>query len=566
MTMKNNRFYVSIVAVMSAVLFAACANLGSMQKHMADLSFTASPNPLELHGDSIEITMSGKFPPKYFAKKVAVEATPVLVYQGGETKFKMKAYQGEKAAGNGEVVPYEAGKSFSYTDRIAYTPDMATSNLEVRLFGTQGSKSKQFDPIAIAPGVITTPLLMKSDDKAIYAKDRFVRTTQGSTEAIVNFDYNSSTVRPAELKDADLAALSQWFTGIQSNPKIVVKSIEFQSYASPEGEIFLNDNLATERAEAGKKVFADLMNKAKITTSYDGVFNMNPKGEDWDGFRAAMEKSNIGDRDIIVRILQKTTDLNAREQEIKNISKTYVEIQNDIFPQLRRCIIRVNYDIEGYSDAELKSIATTSPATLNYEELLKAATLVEDLGQKASIYQAAAGQNNADYRATNNLGVVYYQQNKQQDAATQFNKAYTAMKTPETSNHKGIATRLNGDRKASVALFNESNTNESKYNRGLVQIATGEYGSAVSGMSSYKTFNSALAKLLNKDNGGAKADIDASGDNSATADYLRAVIAARSNDAAGVASNLKSAIQKDNSLAAKAKADPEFRNFKDALN
>ena len=54
--MKNNRFYVSIVALMSAVLFAACANLGSMQKHMADLSFTAAPNPLELHGDSIEIT------------------------------------------------------------------------------------------------------------------------------------------------------------------------------------------------------------------------------------------------------------------------------------------------------------------------------------------------------------------------------------------------------------------------------------------------------------------------------------------------------------------------------
>ncbi|MFN9801296.1 MAG: hypothetical protein ACK54P_14865, partial [Bacteroidota bacterium] len=158
------------------------------------------------------------------------------------------------------------------------------------------------------------------------------------------------------------------------------------------------------------------------------------------------------------------------------------------------------------------------------------------------------------------------QQNKVQDATTQFNKAYSMMKTPETSNNKGIITRLNGDRKGATALFNESNTNESKYNRGLVQIANGDYGSAVSGMSSYKTFNSALAKLLNKDNGGAKSDIDASGDNSAMADYLRAVIAARSNDAAAVASNLKSAVQKDSSLANKAKADLEFRNFKDALN
>jgi len=564
--MKKNRFYVSIVAGMSALLLAACANLGSMQKHMDELSFTSTPNPLELHGDSVEITMSGKFPPKYFAKKVVVEATPVLVYQGGETKFKMKAYQGEKAAGNGEVVPYETGKSFSYTDRVAYTPEMATSNLEMRIYGTQGSKSKQFDPIAISPGVITTPLLMKSDDKAIYSKDRFERVTPGTTEAIVNFEYNSSAVRPAEMKDADIAALEAWFTSIQSNPKIVVKSIEFQSYASPEGEIFLNDNLATERADAGKKVLLEMFKRAKITMSYDGVFNLNPKGEDWDGFRAAMEKSNITDRDIIVRILQKTTDLNAREQEVKNISKTYLEIQKDIFPQLRRCIIRVSYNVEGYSDAELKTIATSAPATLNYEELLKAGSLVDDLGQKVAIYQAATSKENADFRATNNLGVALYQQNKVQDATTQFNKAYSMMKTPETSNNKGIITRLNGDRKGATALFNESNTNESKYNRGLVQIANGDYGSAVSGMSSYKTFNSALAKLLNKDNGGAKSDIDASGDNSAMADYLRAVIAARSNDAAAVASNLKSAVQKDSSLANKAKADLEFRNFKDALN
>ncbi|MFN9799321.1 MAG: hypothetical protein ACK54P_04820, partial [Bacteroidota bacterium] len=321
------------------------------------------------------------------------------VYQGGETKFKMKAYQGEKAAGNGEVVPYETGKSFSYTDRVAYTPEMATSNLEMRIYGTQGSKSKQFDPIAISPGVITTPLLMKSDDKAIYSKDRFERVTPGTTEAIVNFEYNSSAVRPAEMKDADIAALEAWFTSIQSNPKIVVKSIEFQSYASPEGEIFLNDNLATERADAGKKVLLEMFKRAKITMSYDGVFNLNPKGEDWDGFRAAMEKSNITDRDIIVRILQKTTDLNAREQEVKNISKTYLEIQKDIFPQLRRCIIRVSYNVEGYSDAELKTIATSAPATLNYEELLKAGSLVDDLGQKVAIYQAATSKENADFRA-----------------------------------------------------------------------------------------------------------------------------------------------------------------------
>jgi hypothetical protein len=564
--MKNTGFYVSIVALMSAVAFSSCVNLGSMQKHIEELGASATPNPLELHGDSVAITMSGKFPPKYFARKVVVEATPVLTYGTSEAKYKTKTYQGEKAAGNGEVIPYKTGKSFSYSDKIAYAPGMETSELKLSVFGKQGTKEKQFDPISVAPGVITTPLLMKSDDKAIYTKDRFVRTTSATTEAIVNFDYNSSKIRPAELKDADIAALQQWFADIQSNPKIVVKSIEFQSYASPEGEIFLNDNLAKERADAGKTVFAEIMKKLKLSVNYDGVLNLNPKGEDWEGFRQLMEASSIADRDIIIRILQKTTDLNAREQEIKNISKTYLEIQDVIFPQLRRCIIRVSYDIEGYSDAELVSLANSNPSSLKYEELMKAGSLVEDLGQKAAIYQAAASKSDADFRATNNLGVALYQQNKVKDAAAQFDKAYGMMKTPETSNNKGITVRLNGDRKGASSLFNESGSNEAKYNRGLVHIANGDYASAVSGMSNYKTFNSALAKLLNKDNAGAKSDMDASGDTSAIADYLRAVIAARSNDAEGVASNLRSAVQKDGSLAAKAQKDLEFRNFKSALN
>ena len=85
-------------------------------------------------------------------------------------------------------------------------------------------------------------------------------------------------------------------------------------------------------------------------------------------------------------------------------------------------------------------------------------------------------------------------------------------------------------------------------------------------MGSYKIFNSSLAKLLNKDNGGAKADTDASNDTSAQADYLRAIIAARSGDGSAVGTNLKSAVQKNDTFKEKAMKDLEFRNHKDQLN
>lgn len=175
--MKKNIIYL-LVAVLSSTVLVSCNGLKKMEKYIEELGAKASPNPLEVHGDSVAITITGKFPPKYFAKKASVEATPVLVYGGSETKFKMKGYQGEQAAGNFEKIPYKEGKGFSYTDKIAYTPAMENSKLELRLFGKQGSKTKDFAPVPVADGIITTPYLLKSDDKAMMSADKFVAQHQ----------------------------------------------------------------------------------------------------------------------------------------------------------------------------------------------------------------------------------------------------------------------------------------------------------------------------------------------------------------------------------------------------
>jgi hypothetical protein len=564
--MKKNNFYVAIVAVLSGLMLAACGGLGKMEKYIEELGASASPNPLEVHGDSIQLAINGKFPEKYFHKKVVVEATPVLVYGSSEAKFDMKGYQGEQAAGNYESIPYKTGKSFSYTDKIAYAPGMEESTLQLRIHGSKGSKTADFEPLNIGVGVITTPYLLKGDDKVVSSTDKFVRTLPFSKSAEILFDYNSSKIKPAALKDSSIIALQNFMAEVAANPKMVVTSIQFVSYASPEGEIFLNDELATERGEAAKASILAGLKKAKMDSLFTPFMSVTAKGEDWDGFKKAMESSAIGDRDIIVRILQKTGDLQTREQEIKNISKTYTEIQKDIFPSLRRCTIVVNYNLEGYSDAELVALGKSNPDNLTYEEALKAASLTEDLNTKATIYQSAAKKSDADYRASNNLGYVYYMQNKTADAETQFAKAYGMAKNSETSCNMGAVTRLKGDRAGAMKYLNEGSSNEAKYNKGLIHIQNGDYSSAVSNMSNYKTFNTALAHLLNKDNGTAQNDINASNDSSALADYLRAVIAARSNNAAEVATNLKSAVSKDGSLAAKAQKDLEFRNFKDALN
>ena len=565
--MKNNVLYF-LAAVLCAAFVVGCANLKSMEKAAQEMGVKANPNPLEVHGDTVALAVSGTFPPKYFPNKASIDAVPVFVHNGKESRFKTTYFQGEQAVGNGSVVPFKLGKSFSYNDRIAYTPEMANGKLELRIHGRQGSKEADFPALVIADGIITTPYLIKNDDKCIWSKDKFVRTlsyTNDSTQ--INFDYTSSTLKPAELKQADMANLGKWMKSVATNPALVIKKIEFTSYASPEGEMLLNDNLANERADAGKKAFMDLAKKMKLTNAKDSLFTLTPKGEDWEGFRSAMDASNIEDRNIIINVLKMTTDLQQREQEIKNISKTYTEIQKDIFPSLRRCRILINYDLQGFSDEELVQIGSSNPGQLKFEELMRAGSLIDDLNKKTAIYQAACALPDADYRSFNNLGCVYYMQNKLADAQTNWNKAYGMKKCSETANNMGVVTRVNGDRKGAMTFFNEAGAaTETNYNKGLIDIQNGNYAGATNNMSSFKTFNSSLAKLLNKDTGAAKSDIDASGDNSAKADYLRAIICARSGDGAGVGTNLRNAVQKDASLGEKAKSDLEFRNHKDQTN
>lgn len=565
--MKNTGLYL-FAAIVCAITIIGCANLKSMEKAAQEMGIKANPNPLEVHGDTVSLSVSGTFPPKYFPKKASIEAVPVFVHGGKETRFKSTYFQGEQAVGNGSVVPFKIGKSFTYTDRVAYTPEMANGKLELRIHGRQGSKEADFPALSIAEGVITTPYLLKNDDKCVWSKDQYVRTlsyTNDSTQ--INFDYNSAALKPSELKQADMISLGNWMKSVANNPALVIKKIEFPAYASPEGETDLNANLAQERAEAGKKAFMDLAKKMKLTNAPENIFTLNPIGEDWEGFKTAVEASNIADRNLIINVLKMYSDLSKREQEIRNMAVTYKEVEKDILPSLRRCRILVSYDLQGFSDEELVQIGSSNPTQLKYEELMRAGSLIDDLNKKAAIYKAACALPNADYRSFNNLGCVYYMQNKMADAQTNWNKAYGMKKCAETANNMGIVTRVNGDRKAAMNYFNEAGSGaETNYNKGIVDIQNGNYSGAVTKMGSFKTFNSSLAKLLNKDAGAAKADIDGSGDTSAKADYLRAIICARNGDGAGVGTNLRNAVQKDASLGEKAKNDLEFRNHKDQTN
>ncbi len=538
---------------------AACSSI-----KLTEEDFKVEPNPLEVHGDEVEITITATFPEKAMPSKAVVTATPALVYEGGETKFDDATYQGEKFTGNNTVIP-KTGKTVTYTSKVPYTPEMENSTLRVRAKGTKGSKEQEFD-FEVAQGVITTPYLMQNDDMVILGEDNFERVTKHEQRAVINFDYNSSNVKGSELSDEDWKAFTAFVKKAAKDTNVTFLSLENIAYASPEGELDLNSDLAKDRAEAGERYAKRSISGARVKTADDFYIN-TPKGEDWDGFKAAMATANIDQGDKIIRILERYKDPAVREQQIQDLSDVFEKINSEIFPQLRRTQVVLTYQVQGKTDAQLMELAMSNPDTLNVEELLFAATLIEDMGQKLTIYKAAARLFPNDWRTTNNVGYVLYQQGKTKEAAAQFKLAAAAEKSAVVHNNLGIIARLGGDRKAAADHYAQAAGagQEVSYNRGLVETQNGDYKAASANMKFHKSFNTALAQMLNGDNSTAMSTIKASGDDSAMAHYLMAIIEARNGNASAATGHLDKAIARDASLAAKAKSDLEFRNFKDSF-
>lgn len=553
---KQNMKGLAFIAVTGA-LVTSCDLL-------KDLDYKVTPNPLEMHGDSVRVRVDVTFPEKGIKKKAKAEITPML----GSTALKTVTVLGEKATGNGTTILYKPGGKVVYEDIVAYKPDMETADLMVTGKVYKGDKEKEgkFEDKKVADATIITPFWVNKDFRVIYEKDAFRRVTEETTFAQINYEKGKSTVRPAELKDKDIVDLQNWMAAVQANPKINIKSIAVVGYASPEGEEDKNNTLSTDRAEAGKKATMELSKKAKNDKGQTEIYSTTGRGEDYIGFKRELEKSemNADEKNLVIRVLEMHQDPATRETEMRNMGKTFTSLDKNIFPLLRRSEMIVTYDLTGYSDEELKAIAASTPDSLTLEELLFTATLVNDLNEKLRIYKVAAKNFPNDHRTHNNVGAVLYQQNKMNDAKAAFEKSVSVKDNAIAKNNLGAIAGTSGDRAKAKQLLGQAKGagQEVSYNWGILNIQDGKYADAVSKFGSEATYNKALAQLLNGSAGEAIKTLDASNDKeTAQGYYLKAVASARENKVDAVVSNLKNAFAKDGSLKAKAAKDREFLKF-----
>lgn len=559
-------FNLKHTALLAAVGLAACNPLNKMSKEAESLTFDVTPKTLEVRGDSVEVTVSGKFPAEYFNKKATVVVNPVFMVDGEAVKtFDGMTFQGSATDQEGQVIDFEKGGSFSFTAKLPYSKEMERGELFAVAQGVYKGKEKEVAKVKLADGTITTPYLVQSDDRPILGEDNFVRITDASMNADIHFNINSSQVMSKELSDDDMKAIKQAIAERSKDTTYVFKGIKVEAYASPDGELTRNESLADNRATSASNAIMSILKRSRVeVTGAEGFTDLKGKGEDWAGFKSAMEASDIEDKNLIIRVLQMYNDPAKREEEIKNLAETYEEVAEQILPALRRAQLTLQMEKVGLSDEQISERAQNTPSTLTVEELLYAATLVEGEGDKMAIYKKAIEEYPEDWRGYNNVAYLLIKENNLTEAKTQLNKAESlASDNPVINNNLGVIARLSGDRAAASKFYEKANGagNDVAYNQGIVAILDGDFEGAASKMSSEKTFNAALAKLLSGNAGAVDGIVSSSDDaESAMGYYLRAIAAARQSNQEGAMTNLKKAIQKEGSLKEKAMKDVEFAN------
>ena len=552
----TKKLYLPLLMAMVVALFSSCS------KKMGELSadyFTVTPQVLEAVGGKVPATINGKFPEKYFNKKAVVEVTPVLKWNGGEAKGQPATFQGEKVEGNDQTISYKMGGSYTMKTSFDYVPEMAKSELYLEFKATIGKKVVTIPAVKVADGVISTSELVNNtlgNANPALGEDAFQRIIKEKHDANIMFLIQQANIRSSELKTAK--EFNKEVANVNEAANKKISNIEVSAYASPDGGVSLNTTLAENREGNTTKMLSKDLKKAKIDAPIDAKYT----AQDWEGFQELVSKSNIQDKELILRVLSMYQDPAQREQEIKNISSVYKTLADEILPQLRRSRLTLNYEIIGKSDEEIAKLASSNPSELNIEELLYAATLTNDPAKQEAIYTQATKQFPNDYRAYNNLGKLAYQAGNIDKAESYFKKAANVNASPEVNMNLGLVSLMKGDKAAAEAYFGKAaGTKELGESMGNLYIAQGQYERAVNSFGDSKTNSAALAQILAKDYNKAKNTLANVERPDAYTDYLMAVLGARTNNSSMVTSSLKSAVAKDPSLAKKAATDLEFAKY-----
>ena len=570
----KNLMKICLVFAIAAMTMSACNCYKKMANNQDEVSVVCTPDVLTLNNGKVAADITTTFPAGYFHPKAVLKVTPVLVYDGGEVAAPAKYYQGTSVDDNYTVVEKSQGGKFTQHVEFDYVPSMDVCELQLRLevkcpkcvcteftalnantgklatdeqaaaigSGSAAGKAlaREFG-LTIAKGLNTLQKDIKYSDAMANAANNYKNVKTNVSKADILYAINSAQTSANAQNNNDLAAFKSNVEATMGNDR-ATQHIYVNGYASPDGPEKFNDKLSNERSQSGKKVVDQMLSETGLDVDAAAY------GEDWDGFQELVSASNIEDKDLILQVLKMYESSTQREAEIKNMSTVFSALKSDVLPKLRRAQVVNSTDLTGKTDAEMLALVKAKKyGELDNEELLYCAeTLVSDPKTQVDILKYTAEKYN-DARAYNNLGVAYSKLGDNENSLKAFEKALQkGLSTSELNNNLALANAANGNIDAAKKYAASADAKTTS----LIAAAQGQYESAAG---SLKGYNAAIANVQTGNYTAAKQNL--TGDSSADADYLRAVIAVREGDLDVAKAQLKSAVSKNGSLATKAAKD-----------
>lgn len=553
-----------------------------------------SPNPLEVHADTVKASIKGSIPPESGFKKGGAY-TGALVLKDTTGTRSDKFGVGTVVLTSDQFPDIAKEGAVTSTNIVTrFDPKMDGTYLVAENRYERKGKITDLPDFNLAPCCITTSRLIRTSEYAFGADG-----TRGLAESIQTFPYdykqevgvqrdakfqfpkNIFKIQKDQYKNEDIIAIGEFIKA-----KYNATKVDIQGFASPEGPFARNQFLSLNRLRDTQKWLIEELKAAGYESYLDSnFFSISTTDEDWDGFKANLDQTSYPEetKRQIIEIVSAGYDEDEKEARVMALvgGKNRVEA---ILAPLRRATIRMFATIQARTPAETDALArgflsgSVSSDSLKkafqQEEYFFASSRMSDTKDQEKLMAEYTKAYPDDFRGYNNLGVLAAKNGKPDQAFEYFSEANKRKPNdPKILNNMAKTQMMRGKPEDAVVnargSYNIQATPEAAYVLGVEHGQRARYTEAAkmfdeAGDVKGAKFNAGLVKLLANDVAGSRASFEAAtkqDPNDALAYYGLAILGARNGDTNLMVTNLRQAVDKDAKLGEKAEKDLEFKSY-----
>jgi tetratricopeptide (TPR) repeat protein len=343
-------------------------------------------------------------------------------------------------------------KVYRYRQSIAFESWMRDARMHIvsDLCGCEG-----FEPRVASEKVANRIILEGARSYHAYPNVAYLRpeaemvkSRSESTDVFLDFPVSQSAIIPRFGNNPrELAKIEAIVKELRSDANLHVTGVTITGYASPEGNVGMNSQLARDRAEA-------LRNYLSMRSGIPShLYRVGNGGEDWDGLAHLVQASYIEPKGAILSIIL-TYMGEERKARLKALAggAVYQRLLHGYYPKLRRVVSRIDYTVRGFNVEETKEIIRTHPQQLSLNEMfLLANTYPEGSKEFMEVFEIAVRIFPNDPTANLNAAASALLEKDLEKAERYLHKA--RKNTPAYYNNLGVLNMLQNNNARAGNLF-----------------------------------------------------------------------------------------------------------------